>query len=441
MRKELATLLGLGIAIACLVYSIQYSVIVKPPESLPLPHTFVSPSLPSPVQEYDEASDTFVEIPWEPPVVLSAGTAVLTRLYRGDIPLLRILVGRIHASGSQALWVIPENATRDEVAEASLFRGVHISSVPPLLPYTEVALGANGTAMDACDAQMVPIPVEPRPWAASRPLWCIAIATYHPSCSQESPLLTQFLPGLRETKNDSYAYALYIGTQVDPCWDDPVHRAKLLTGLRASGIPFRITRYSLNPGLRDLAEKYNAILAQAYADGCFYLYQFSDDARFLPPPGWASTLAEALDAQGGFGTAGIKDLNSPGTMTLGASGRIHMEIQGSFWPRRMKNWYADNYVQAVYGRWSRKIDSFAYRNMQTLGQRYSACIHEKLMWEEITASRYRAWKWAIRKNHTELAVEMKDLTEKALGEVRWRKGKPGTWEELTMSISDEFHVV
>jgi hypothetical protein len=66
--------------------------------------------------------------------------------------------------------------------------------------------------------------------------------------------------------------------------------------------------------------KYNALIAQAYADGCDYMYQYSDDAWFISPGklrlvapvysllsdnlvlDWPRTFAKRMEQNGGFGT-------------------------------------------------------------------------------------------------------------------------------------------
>lgn len=81
-------------------------------------------------------------------------------------------------------------------------------------------------------------------------------------------------------------------------WDDPEQRARMLHQLHEAldplDIHLRLHRYPLNPDLFDLAYKYNHLMAQAYADGCDYLYQYSDDAYMVTPGALSNDAANPL---------------------------------------------------------------------------------------------------------------------------------------------------
>lgn len=238
--------------------------------------------------------------------------------------------------------------------------------------------------------------------------FCMCIATYNSHLSPEAvtsiPLLTQFLPAFINTTVESrknLSFALYLATQVDAVWDNADARARIMRILETPKIPVRVFRYALNPGLRDIAWKYNLLINQAFQDGCEYFYQFSDDAVFNTP-NWADAIVRQLDSTNGFGTAGVLDTRNHGTMTLGASGRVHIELQGTFWPIRLKNWYADDYIHHVYtSKYSVRIETLSYTNSQQLGQRYQHCIHQRVYQESMTEARLRAIPWLLKHNDTE----------------------------------------
>ena len=56
-------------------------------------------------------------------------------------------------------------------------------------------------------------------------------------------------------------------------------------------------------------------------------------------------------------------------MTLGACSRVHIDIQRFFWPPRLKNWFADNFIQEVYGNYSLHISDVMIHNTQAFGRR------------------------------------------------------------------------
>ena len=90
--------------------------------------------------------------------------------------------------------------------------------------------------------------------------------------------------------------------------------------------------------------------------------------------GWPTRFAESLERSAGFGTVGARDTNNAQTMTLGASARLHIYIQHYFWPETLKNWYSDNYIQWVYGKYSVWMQDVLIRNSQKFGQRYGKSV-------------------------------------------------------------------
>jgi hypothetical protein len=85
------------------------------------------------------------------------------------------------------------------------------------------------------------------------------------------------------------------------------------------------------------------LCVQAYADGCDYLYQYSDDFQFLDD-GWIDALTKRLKQTNNFGSAGMLDARREESgksqlMTLAMAHRTHLDLLGWFWPPRLKNWY------------------------------------------------------------------------------------------------------
>lgn len=114
-------------------------------------------------------------------------------------------------------------------------------------------------------------------------------------------------------------------------------------------------------------------------------------------------------------------------MQLGASGRLHMEINvstvllyrslmwsrlqnKSFWPRRMKNLFCDNFIQRVYGPslsiWHPGMEMLfviplviclvdvKVLNSKRFGVRYNGCYQDQISHEEEARAAWRALQWS-----------------------------------------------
>ena len=401
---------------------------------------------------------------------------VVTVVRSHEFASLRDFVGSVHLleGNRTAVMVGAVGLSGDQLAEASLFDATRVVIVPPDVddavrwidpprPYVVVPLdyrlhrrlcNFNGTVSThftrstsqagRCFLQLRnywPAPSQP-PLARSSPskrLWCMAIATYAKEgvAPRDQSILSVFLKPFLASIAGSRArhdFAVLIGTQVDPVWDSPTTggelRATLERELGAANVSVRFVRYQLNPQLVDIVFKYNQIVRQAYVDGCDYIYQLSDDAA-INSPAWAETIADYLDARHGFGTAGMRDTANSNTMTLGASGRIHIEINdGFFWPPELRNWLADDYLQQVYGTgYSHRFDHIQFTNTQRFGQRYVHCANQhRRFTAAIERSRYRAWQWAAQRNYTDVVVAMKKSYQ---GYTRYRR------KEFTLSNDTE----
>jgi len=147
-----------------------------------------------------------------------------------------------------------------------------------------------------------------------------------------------------------------------------------------------------------------AIILQAFVDGCDYFYQWSDDFQWLTQS-WARYLVTALEEDMSLGGGGANDGY---LMQLGFSGRHHVNAVGAFWGPRMKNWFADNFFQDMYrppsdvGRelegeelerskysLTKHHTSVHIKDSAQLGRRYNVCNHHRVQWEEVARMRRR----------------------------------------------------
>eukprot|EP01134_Creolimax_fragrantissima_P006402 CFRG6402T1 len=237
---------------------------------------------------------------------------------------------------------------------------------------------------------------------------CLCIATYvskwEANNSTSIPLVSivvkSFLETLTAREKDParYTYAIWIGLQVDLFFDRNPERvdqiSRTITTMAKSAnvsVSVHFRRYPLNPRTVDITWKYNRLLIDSYHGGCDYLYQYSDDAKFLTP--WVDTLVGTLKARGGFGSAGAEDTNYRSTMELGLTSRLHMEMLGYFWPPKLKNFYSDDFIQQLYGKYLVRPKNVIGHNTQIEGRRYDSCPHKLLEEMEVQAARMKIYEW------------------------------------------------
>ena len=278
----------------------------------------------------------------------------------------------------------------------------------PVDDNTQIAI--YGSQLACILHHMLPMP-SPDPEAKldkAKPNVCLAISTYarehaDPGAfSLNTVVLTSLVRVLSEATYSAVNMHVYLGTQVGDHWDDHDWRSAVLSEARKivnDRIQFHVHRYPLVGPLVDITVKYNMLIMQAYVDGCDYLYQYSDDTEFFDSArDWPLKMIDDFQQRRGFGTWGMTDQTNVGTMTLGASSRLHMELQGWFWPPVLKNWFSDNYIMTVYGpRFSIHRDDIWMQNKQSYGQRYNHCMHDLEMKLALIVSRARAVLWSSSK--------------------------------------------
>lgn len=364
------------------------------------------------------------------------GVALVARFRSGDMVAAREFVGCVHRFDPHrtVMVLVEPGVTDDEVEELRLFEHTLVVDQLPSHPYVNVSLTdrlsrplpshVNHTTLlrdyfnhDSTDCtcflamRYEPVVktarlIKPAHSALTKKSWCMLIATYVAQNISfvRTPLLEVFLPSFLasiQSSLDRFAFSIYLGTQLDPVWDSQgsdflAHILQVV----GSNVSVALRRYPLHARLRNIVWKYNDLARAAYNDGCDYIYQFSDDAQILDS-GWPEALAEYLEERQGFGTVGMTDTQNAHTMTLGASGRLHLEIQGWFWPPTFKNWYADDYIQHVYGpNYSKRFSNYRFKNTQARGQRYTECMAREALQIQLRESRRIAAEYWMHANRS-----------------------------------------
>lgn len=279
------------------------------------------------------------------------------------------------------------------------------------------------------------LPAHNRPPSEGKPKMCLCIATV--GALSEDKKQRPVFHSLQQVVMDSVSdmvltpevmqrmdVDLYLGTQSgDYSWDDLEWRARAANHFNNSilgRMRTRVIRYPLTSPLVDIVSKYNMLIAQAVTDGCDYLVQWSDDAEFNAK-NWPLKMAQELTSQRGFGTWAMADSAygdaGDGTYTLGASGALHVHLNGWFWPPILKNWFADDYLAKAYGRFSFRHKDIKMTNVQTYGQRYASCAHAVEHRVAVLFTRAKAIKW-FREHWPERADEAAAELDEAVQMIR-----------------------
>jgi len=88
-------------------------------------------------------------------------------------------------------------------------------------------------------------------------------------------------------------------------------------------------------------------LAVIASKKCEYLYQIGDDIEIITP-NWEDKFINKLKENNNIGVVGATDLNNKNLMTQSFVHKNHLKIFKTYFPKELKNWYVDDWVQNVY---------------------------------------------------------------------------------------------
>ena len=187
-----------------------------------------------------------------------------------------------------------------------------------------------------------------RPWSrATLLLFCMKIGILVPTSSKdrswekpEYSYLYKFFQSCKKTFCKEHTYVFYIAYD----FDDPFYlkHAEFFTNL---GLDIRFTVSKEEKGW--VTRLWNILASQAFHDGCDYLFQCGDDI-FFHQKGWVSASIEALQHANNLGVTGPKTEENAVILTQAFVHRTHIEIFGFFFPEEIKNWWCDDWINAIY---------------------------------------------------------------------------------------------
>ena len=175
---------------------------------------------------------------------------------------------------------------------------------------------------------------------------------------EDSYLMSVFLPSFINTFCKEYDYVFYM--VIDK--NDRLYTSDNLT---------KVSNYIMNnhmnikfissDGIKKghVTEMWNRALDTAYNDGCDYFYQCGDDIEFLTK-NWVALSVNILQNNDDIGLTGPLDLPrllsgkhcQPGgprfIQTQAFFSRKHKEIHGFLFPKKIINWYCDDWMTNTY---------------------------------------------------------------------------------------------
>jgi hypothetical protein len=163
----------------------------------------------------------------------------------------------------------------------------------------------------------------------------------YPRNSYLLPMLATFI----ETASPGYSYTFYIGYDAD----DPFY---IRTEVHSffTRVYHDIRWIPMNVPKGHVTVMWNILAAQAYADGCEYIYQCGDDIKFLKW-GWVDASVKQLQQHGNIGITGPQNDGNTSILTQVMVHRTHLDIfDGKFFPTEIKNWYCDDWINGIYSR-------------------------------------------------------------------------------------------
>jgi len=251
-----------------------------------------------------------------------------------------------------------------------------------------------------CNLLMPPIfppPLYPQKnWTLEK--FCICIPVYNDRVIDvySQSVLMHTLPTLKKSLLNPelfniFEMVVYLGSQVgDYIWDNQIlknHTLDIIKTLFNSAlVHFETIRYPLNPGLANLAFKYNMLMNQAYVDRCDYILIMCDDVDIIDKSlGWPILVANSLKKRHKlFGVAAPH--TEKGLMLCPGIGRGFIDVLGQAIPTRLQNWFLDDYLHDVLG--PKYLEDFAglvnISHPPTIKERYPLCTnHRRVQLEEM----------------------------------------------------------
>lgn len=162
-------------------------------------------------------------------------------------------------------------------------------------------------------------------------------------------LFTSFLKTV--DKSGKYKYSFHLGYDDDDEFFSS-NKEKIIEHFKNISIDFEdleleIFLYEIKNLKSKVGEIWSKLAEYASFDND-YLYQIGDDICILSP-GWEDRFIGKLISQNNIGVVGPNDINNRNNILTQSFVHVtHLQIFGTYYPSRLKNWYIDNWIGDIY---------------------------------------------------------------------------------------------
>jgi len=172
---------------------------------------------------------------------------------------------------------------------------------------------------------------------------------------EESYLYKYFLQSLTLSKTtpSKDEYTIYLGVDHDDkLFNKEKLKEKLKELFKKEGLILK-TIYLSGIEKGHVTEIWNRLFKIAYEDGNEYFFQCGDDIYFNSKYNkrqlkWLDICIDKLKSNNNIGVTSPVCWPNNKILTQTLVSRKHMEIFGFYFPKQIKNWWCDNWINAVY---------------------------------------------------------------------------------------------
>ena len=162
-------------------------------------------------------------------------------------------------------------------------------------------------------------------------------------------LFTSFLKAV--DKSGKYKYSFHLGYDDDDEFFS-TNKEKIIEHFKSISIDFKdleleIFLYEIKNLKSKVGEIWSKLAEYASFDND-YLYQIGDDICIISPK-WEDRFIGKLISQNNIGVVGPRDINNKKNILTQSFVHItHLQIFTSYYPKKLKNWYTDTWINDIY---------------------------------------------------------------------------------------------
>ena len=165
--------------------------------------------------------------------------------------------------------------------------------------------------------------------------------------AEDTYLWNILINSFKNTVDDFHNYVFYIGIdEDDQIWSKNNNINKILElKNNIKNVDFKFYKMNKIPK-GHVTEMWNKLFNIAYNDNCSYFFQCGDDIELFS--NFFSTAIKVLLSRKNIGVTGPISKENSRVITQTFVSRSHMHIFGYYFPKNIKNWYCDDWINEVY---------------------------------------------------------------------------------------------